>query len=396
MNNSIFSDRIADVPRSFIREILKVALDHTFISFGGGLPNRALFPVEPIKAAAAKIFETFGNDVLQYADSEGSKVLRELIARRYKTKKGLEVLPERVLITTGSQQGIDLMGKALINEGDDVVIDEPCYLAAIQAFSLYKPRFHPIPMNGEGMDVKRFKNLMSKIKPKLVYTVPNFQNPSGISYSEATRRAMAEIISGTKTMLLEDDPYWEIRFSGKDLPSFMSMIPENTVTLGSFSKIVSPGIRLGWMVAPDALLDKAIIAKQAADLHTSYFVQCMVYQYMVDNDVEKHIRLICDSYGKQCRAMMDAIKEFFPPGVTHSHPEGGMFLWAAMPEGASSRRLLDCAVKEKVLFVPGDPFYIGRKDSNTMRLNFTCSNEQEIRTGIERLGNAMKKLLPSR
>jgi 2-aminoadipate transaminase len=204
---------------------------------------------------------------------------------------------------------------------------------------------------------------------------------------------MAEVISGTKTIFLEDDPYGEIRFAGKPLPSFMSMIPENTVMLGSFSKIVSPGIRLGWLVAPEALLEKLIVAKQAADLHTSYYVQCMVYQYMVDNDVEKHIKKICECYGRQCRAMMDAIKEFCPPSVTHSRPEGGMFLWAAMPEGASSRKLLDMAVKEKVLFVPGDPFYIGKTDSNTMRLNFTCSNEQEIRTGIERLGNAMKKLL---
>jgi 2-aminoadipate transaminase len=391
--DSIFSDRIADVPRSFIREILKVALDHSFISFGGGLPNRALFPVEEIKLAAVKIFDTFGNDVLQYADSEGSKVLRELVSRRYKEKMGLNIPPERILITTGSQQGIDLMGKSVINEGDELVIDEPCYLAAIQAFSLYRPQFRPIPMNDEGMNVKLFKQLMLKAKPKLIYTVPNFQNPSGISYSEATRKAMAEAISGTKTILLEDDPYGEIRFSGKPRPSFMTLIPENTVLLGSFSKILAPGIRLGWLVAPEALMEKVIVAKQAADLHTSYFVQCMVYQYMTDNDVEKHIKLICESYGRQCLSMMDAIDEFCPRGVTHSHPEGGMFLWAAMPEGTSSRRLLDMAVKEKVLFVPGDPFYIGKKDSNTMRLNFTCSNEEEIRVGIKRLGTAMKKLI---
>lgn len=391
--DSIFSDRISDVPRSFIREILKVALDHSFISFGGGLPNRALFPMQEMKAAAAKVFDTFGNDVLQYADSEGSKLLRGLISRRYKEKRGLDIPPQRILITTGSQQGIDLIGKALINEGDLTVIDEPCYLATIQAFSLYRPKFQPIPMNDEGMQVKPFKQLMAKAKPKLIYSVPNFQNPSGISYSEATRRAMAEIISGTKTMLIEDDPYGEIRFAGKPVPSFMTMIPENTILLGSFSKIVAPGLRLGWLVAPEALLEKIIIAKQAADLHTSYFVQCMVYQYMTDNDVETHIKKICDCYGRQCKAMMDAIKEFCPPGVTHSHPEGGMFLWAAMPEGASSRQLLDLAVKEKVLFVPGDPFYIGKKDSNTMRLNFTCSNEEEIRVGIKRLGNAMKKLL---
>jgi 2-aminoadipate transaminase len=391
--DSVFSDRIADVPRSFIREILKVALDHSFISFGGGLPNRALFPVEEVKAAAVKIFDTFGNDVLQYADSEGSKVLRELISRRYKEKRGLDIPPERILITTGSQQGIDLIGKSLINEGDDLVIDEPCYLAAIQAFSLYRPKFHPIPMNEEGMDVKPFRQLMSKTRPKLIYAVPNFQNPSGISYSEATRKAMAEVISGTKTIFVEDDPYGEIRFSGRPIPSFMTMIPENTVLLGSFSKILAPGIRLGWLVAPEALMEKVIIAKQAADLHTSYFVQCMAYQYMIDNDVEKHIKLICESYGRQCQAMMDAINEFCPPGVTHSHPEGGMFLWAAMPEGTSSRKLLDMAVKEKVLFVPGDPFYIGKKDTNTMRLNFTCSNEEEIREGIKRLGSAMKKLI---
>jgi 2-aminoadipate transaminase len=391
--DSIFSDRIADVPRSFIREILKVALDHSFISFGGGLPNRALFPVEEVKAAAVKIFDTFGNDVLQYADSEGSKVLRELISRRYKEKRGLNIPPERILITTGSQQGIDLMGKAIINEGDDLVIDEPCYLAAIQAFSLYRPEFHPVPMNEEGMDVNLFKQVMSETRPKLIYTVPNFQNPSGISYSEATRKAMAEVIGGTKTIILEDDPYGEIRFSGTPKPLFMDLVPENTVLLGSFSKILAPGIRLGWMVAPEALMEKVIIAKQAADLHTSYFVQCMVYQYMIDNDVEKHIKIICESYGRQCKAMMEAINEFCPAGVTHSHPEGGMFLWAVMPEGTSSRKLLDMAVKEKVLFVPGDPFYIGKKDTNTMRLNFTCSNEEEISEGIKRLGSAMKKLI---
>lgn len=248
-------------------------------------------------------------------------------------------------------------------------------------------------MNDEGMQVKPFKQLMAKTKPKLIYSVPNFQNPSGISYSETTRRAMAEAISGTKTMLVEDDPYGEIRFAGKPVPSFMTMIPDNTVLLGSFSKIVAPGLRLGWLTAPEALLEKIIVAKQAADLHTSYFIQCMVYQYMTDNDIEEHIKKICECYGRQCRAMMAAIKEFCPPGIKHSHPEGGMFLWAEMPEGASARQLLDLAVKEKVLFVPGDPFYVNKKDSNTLRLNFTCSNEQEIRTGIERLGNAMKKLL---
>jgi 2-aminoadipate transaminase len=391
--DNIFSDRIKDIPRSFIREILKVALDRSFISFAGGLPNRNLFPVKEMKAAAVKIFDTFGNDVLQYADSEGSGLLRELISRRYREKKGLDIPPERILITTGSQQGIDLFGKCLINESDGLVIDEPCYLAAIQAFSLYRPVFHPVPMNDEGMDVKLFKQLMSKTRPKLIYTVPNFQNPSGISYSEATRRAMAEVISGTKTMLLEDDPYGEIRFAGRTETSFMSLIPGNTLLLGSFSKIVSPGIRLGWLVAPEALMEKVIVAKQAADLHTSYFVQCLVYQYLKDNDVEKHIKRICECYGRQCQAMIDSIREFCPDGVTHSRPEGGMFLWAALPGNASTRQLLDIALKDKVIFVPGDPFYINRKETNTMRLNFSCMDEASIRVGIERLGRAIRQLL---
>ncbi len=391
--DSIFADRIADVPRSFIREILKVALDHSYISFAGGLPNRALFPVQELKAAAAKVFDVFGNDVLQYADSEGAKQLRELISHRYKEKQSLDIPPGQILITTGSQQGIDLLGKSFLNEGDGLVIDEPGYLGAIQAFSLYKPRFHPIPMNDDGMDVKLFKQVMSGTKPKLMYTVPNFQNPSGISYSEATRRDIAEVINGTSTLLIEDDPYGEIRFSGTPKSSFKTLLPENTILLGSFSKIVSPGVRLGWLVAPEPLMEKILVAKQAADLHTSYFVQCLVYQYMTDNDVEEHIKLIRESYGRQCQAMINSIKEYFPPGVTHTRPEGGMFLWAALPDGLSSRQLLDIAVKDKVIFVPGDPFYVNKKDTNTMRLNFSCADEKMIRTGIERLGSAIKKLL---
>jgi len=391
--DSIFADRITGVPRSFIREILKVALDHTFISFAGGLPNPNLFPVKELKKAANKVFRTFGNDVLQYADSEGYYGLREAIARRYFEKKGLEISPEEILITTGSQQGIDLIAKCLLNEGDSLVIEEPSYLAAIQAFSLYRPRFTPVPLRDEGMDTDGLKRVYAAGSPKMIYTIPNFQNPSGITYSERNRHEIADIVSGKRTLLVEDDPYGELRFAGSPAPSFKKLLPESTILLGTFSKIVSPSLRLGWLAAPEAIMSKLIIAKQAADLHTSYFIQCMVYQYLKDNDIDKHIEKIRECYGRQCRAMINGIEEFFPASVTHTRPEGGMFLWAALPEYMSSRDLIDIAIKDKVIFVPGDTFFVNGRGANTMRLNFTCSGVEEIRTGTERLGNAIKKLL---
>jgi 2-aminoadipate transaminase len=391
--DSIFAERMADIPRSFIREILKVALDHSFISFAGGLPNPDLFPVKELKEASGKIFQTFGNDVLQYADSEGYQGLREVIAQRYLQLKGLKIPPEQILITTGSQQGIDLLAKCLLNEGDTLIIEEPSYLAAIQAFSIFRPRFLPVPLNDDGLDIVRLKQAFTSTKPKMMYSIPVFQNPSGVSYSEKNRQAVADIIKGTGTILIEDDPYGELRFAGSPTSSFKKFLPDTTILLGTFSKIVAPSLRLGWLVAPDAIMNKLIIAKQAADLHTSYFLQCLVYQYLKDNDIEKHIVKIRECYGRQCRAMIESIKEFFPASVNHTRPEGGMFLWSALPEGMSSRALLDIAMKDKVIFVPGDTFFVNKKGANTMRLNFSCADEKAIRIGIERLGKAIKQLL---
>jgi 2-aminoadipate transaminase len=389
----IFTDRMADIPRSFIREILKVALDHSYISFAGGLPNPNLFPVKELKEAAGKIFQTFGNDVLQYADSEGYKGLREVICQRYLELKGLKIHPDQVLITTGSQQGIDLAAKCLLNEGDTLVIEEPSYLAAIQSFSIFRPRFLPVKLNDDGIDIPGLKKAFNFSKPKLFYSIPCFQNPSGISYSEKNKHDVADIIEGSNTILIEDDPYGELRFAGTPTTSFKKLLPDNTILLGTFSKIVAPSLRLGWMVAPEPVMNKLIVAKQAADLHTSYFLQCMVYQYLMDNDIEKHIVKIRDCYGRQCRAMIDSIREFFPPSVTHTRPEGGMFLWASLPEHMSARALVKIAMKDKVIFVPGDTFFVNKKGSNTMRLNFSCADEAMIHTGIERLGKAIKKLL---
>lgn len=391
--DSIFSDRISDVPRSFIREILKVALDHTVISFAGGLPNRELFPVEELKKATNKVFEIFGSDTLQYSNSEGYSGLREMIAKRYHDKKKLDIPVANILITNGSQQGLDLLGKILVNEGDNIVIEEPGYLGAIQAFSIFKPRFNAIGLTEDGMNIEILKSVMSSSRPKLIYTVPNFQNPAGISYSEHTRHEMAGILKDTTTLLIEDDPYGDLQYCGSIKPSFKTILPNNTILLGSFSKIIVPGFRLGWIVAPDNIMEKLIIAKQASDLHTSHFTQCILYQYMKDNDLEAHIRKIREVYGNQLKAMLNSIAQYFPTEVSHTNPEGGMFLWVSLPKYASSRELLDLAIKDKVIFVPGDPFYINRQKTNTLRLNFSCVDEETIHRGIKSLGKAIEQLL---
>lgn len=391
--NRIFSDRITDVPRSFIREILKVTLDPDVISFAGGLPNRQLFPVDQLKEATCRVFESQGRDVLQYAGSEGYAELREYISAHYKERANLDVPVEHILITNGSQQGLDLLGKTILNDGDAVVIEEPGYLGAIQALSLYRPDFLPVPVSGEGMDLDALEAVFSDNHPKLIYTVPNFQNPSGISYSEHNRRELAGILEKTDTILVEDDPYGELRFSGRAKPSFKQLLPDNTVLLGSFSKSLVPGLRLGWIVAKPELMQKLIIAKQATDLHTSHFTQSIVSRFLHDNNADEHIYMIRDVYGRQCKAMLESIQRFFPSGVTYTKPEGGMFLWAELPKGMVAMDLFNLAVEDKVVFVPGDPFYVRGTGHNTMRLNFSCADEDTIALGIERLGSAIRKLM---
>ena len=389
----LFADRINDVPRSFIREILKVALQPDMISFAGGLPNRDLFPKAELKAATEKVFDRYGGETLQYSSTEGFLPLREYISRRYKQKNNLNVPVERILITSGSQQGLDLLGKVLINEGDGLVIEEPGYLGAIQAFSIYNPDFCTVPVDESGMDERVLENALSTKNPKLIYTVPNFQNPSGISYPEQNRRNIASQLEGRPVLLVEDDPYGDLRFSGMAKPSFYELIEANTILLGSFSKVIVPGFRLGWIVAPEQITGKLIVAKQAADLHTTHFTQCIIHQYLTDNDLDRHIAAITEVYGRQMQAMIDAIETYFPPGITHTRPEGGMFLWAELPHAYSALKLFDLAVSENVVFVPGDPFYIGKTDTNTLRLNFSCVDERTIETGIQRLGRAVAELL---
>ena len=391
--NNIFSDRISDVPKSFIREILKVAIDPSVISFAGGLPNRDLFPVAELQKATQRVFETAGKESLQYSNSEGYLALRQYLVNRYQEKQGITFTVDNILITNGAQQGLDLLSKAFLNEGDDVVIEEPGYLGAIQAFSVYRSIFNPVPINEEGLDIEALKQVLRTKSPKLLYGVPNYQNPSGISYSEQNRRGIAEVLANTTTLVIEDDPYGDLSFSGIMRPSFKTMLPEQSVLLGSFSKTIAPSFRIGWIIAPDSIMEKLLVAKQASDLHTGYFVQRIIHEYLVHNDFDEHIKQIVKAYSSQCAAMIRSIQTNFPSTVGYTKPDGGMFLWATLPAGVSSMALFDLAIKDKVAFVPGDPFYTNKQQTNTLRLNFSCVDEQTIDIGIERLGLAMKKLL---
>lgn len=392
--NSMFADRISDVPKSFIREILKVAISPNIISFAGGLPNRDLFPVQALKEASNRVFDADAADALQYSTTEGYMALRKYISERYKTVKGLNIEPKNILITTGSQQGLDLLGKTFLNENDRVILEKPGYLGAIQLFSIYKARFSPVTLNSDGLDLAELTKASSLRNTKLMYTVPNFQNPTGITYSDKNREAIAEILRGKPLMLIEDDPYGDLRYTGSHQSSFMHYLPEQTILLGSFSKTVVPSFRTGWIVAPDEIMEKLIIAKQASDLHTNYFTQKLLVEYLQNNDLNDHINKIKEVYGRQCMAMIESLKRHFPENVEYTLPEGGMFLWVTLPKGISAMELFQEAIKQDVAFVPGDPFYTNSKEIvSTLRLNFSCVDEQAIEKGIARLGATIREFM---
>jgi 2-aminoadipate transaminase len=392
---SFFAERMKHVPRSFIRDILKVAVSPEIISFAGGLPNKKFFPVEALKESAMRILTNNPGSALQYSNTEGLPELREQIAGYYK-QQGILIDPENILITTGSQQALDLIGKVFINEKAPVILEEPAYLGAIQAFSVFNPDFRTVPLESDGMNLEILERTLNKSKARLAYLVVNFQNPSGISYSYAKRKEIAALAIKHNLLLIEDDPYGLIRFSGKPEKSMYANAPENTLMLGTFSKTVVPGFRVGWIAAHKVYIEKLIIAKQAADLHTDIFAQKMIEDYLTHNSIQNHMQIISNAYGIQADAMTGAIKKQMGSVVEYTKPEGGMFLWMTLPEGCSSMSLFDLAIQQKLAFVPGFPFYINKTDTNTLRLNFSCSEPAEIEEGIKRLAFCLDEILDSR
>jgi len=387
-----FSSRMAKTPKSFIREILKVTTNPEIISFAGGLPNPALIDVDGIRKAAAAVLERDGRNVLQYSTTEGYLPLRQFIADRYKKRLGLSISPEEILITNGSQQCLDLIGKILIDPGDHIAIERPGYLGAIQAFSLYEPVFHPILLHEDGPDPAVIAHVLDTCPLRLFYGVPNSQNPSGITYTGTRRREIGSVMKTTTALFIEDDAYGELNFAGETLPSMREFLPDQTIMIGSFSKILAPGMRLGWVVAPPEIMDSLVIAKQASDLHSNYLSQRIVSEYLDHEDIDVHITKIRTAYKKQCDRMIGLIAATFPESVTCTRPHGGMFVWITLPEGCSSMDVFENALKENVAVLPGSPFYLDGGGTNTLRLNFSNSTDEKIVSGIGRLAKVIRDL----
>lgn len=383
------AQRMEGVPRSYIREILKVTAQPDIISFAGGLPHPASFPVDAVASAAASVLEEAGPEALQYTTTEGFPPLRQWIADRYK-RQGITVSADDILITTGSQQALDLVAKACIDRGGRVVMERPGYLGAIQCFAVFGPDFVTVPLTPRGVDTDGLRRAAEGAQ--VFYAVPSFQNPSGITYDDATRREVAEIMADTGCLLVEDNPYGELRFMGQHLPPVRAYMQAPSVLLGSFSKVVSPGLRLGWVCAPQDVLNPMITAKQASDLHTPGFTQRILHRYLMDNDVDTHIASIRARYGAQRDVMVQAIRRHFPEEVSCTEPEGGMFLWCTLPAGLSAEALFHKAIERKVAFVPGRPFYVDDTD-DTFRLNFSNSSPELIDEGIARLGQCLREFL---
>jgi 2-aminoadipate transaminase len=336
--------------------------------------------------------ENDGPSALQYSTTEGYPPLRELIAERY-ARAGVGVGPQDILIVNGSQQALDLVGKAFLDKGDTVLMEQPTYLAAIQAFAIFEPRFCALDLEEDGVNVADLAAALAGTRAKIFYAIPNFQNPSGISYSEEKRRETARLLGASGTVLVEDDPYGELRFIGKDLPPIRALMGNApAVLLGTFSKIVSPGLRIGWVCAGKDIMERLVIAKQASDLHSNGLAQRIVHRYMSTCDVQGHIQRIRAGYRSQRDLMVELVGRLFPPEVRCTKPEGGMFLWMTLPAGMSAFTLFERALEQKVAFVPGQAFFAGGGGGNTLRLNFSNSSPAAIREGMERLARVYAAL----
>lgn len=386
-----YSDSILKTPSSFIRNILKVTDAYEVISFAGGLPNPISFPIDELKQSVNDVIDANGAKVFQYSTTQGYLPLRQYIADKLNNKQSnLNYTADDVLITTGSQQALELISKVLLNKGDGVVIEEPGYLGAIQAFTLREPNFYGVPLETEGLNVEQFKDALKQPNVKMVYTVPNFQNPTGLTYTKERREEVFEAVKDQDVIFIEDDPYGELRFTGEHLPYIAAGKMTNSVVLGSFSKTVTPGMRLGYILTKNhELLNHVETAKQATDLHTNIFAQYILHQYLTNNEYEAHVEKIIALYKTQADAMLAAMEKYFPPYVKYTKPEGGMFVWVTLPEGVNALDKFTEAMEKKVAFVPGNPFYTDKESVNTLRLNYTNATPETIEEGIKRLAQIL-------
>jgi len=391
------ASRMASIKESEIREILKVTQRPDVISFAGGLPAPELFPIDAIDKVQHIVLQEAGTQALQYTTTEGFAPLRQWIAQRMNLRLGTDFDQDNILITHGSQQGLDLSGKVFLDEGDVVLCESPTYLAAISAFKAYGCKFIEIPTDNEGMDMRALETtLQSTERIKLIYVIPTFQNPTGKTWNLAKREQLASLASKYNVAVIEDNPYGELRFEGEDLPSVRSFNTTGQVLCtGSFSKIFCPGFRIGWIAADKELIRKYVLIKQGTDLQCNTVAQMVIAKYLELYNIDEHIEKIVALYKRRRDIALQAIADYFPDSVRYTHPEGGLFTWMELPEGASARVLLELALQSKIAFVPGGSFFPNNPKENTLRLNYSNMSEERIREGLKTLGGILKNYLAS-
>lgn len=390
----IFAKRTGRMSASIIREILKVSSKPGIISFAGGLPSSSTFPLKEFEEAVKEALHKNGAKALQYMVTEGLRPLKQYLCD-WLSKQGLHGNPDQMLLTHGSQQALELLGKIFLNPGDTILLEDPTYLGAIQAFNMFETKYVTVPIDSEGMKPELLEKALKRHpNVRFIYVVPTFQNPSGITMSLARRQALLRIAQKRKLPLLEDDPYGLLRFKGKALPSLFSLANgKGVIYMSTFSKLLSPGIRLGFVLAEQEIIRQLVLAKQPTDLQTNTFIQYAVYHYCKRGHLEKHLPLIIKDYSRRAAVMMEAIHSHFPPEVSYIEPEGGMFVWCTLPEGIKASEVFKKAIAQGVAFVDGSVFHANGGGENTLRLNFTSATDDQIRTGIERLGNVIRKFL---
>lgn len=389
----LFSDRMQGVKASAIREIFKVAGNPDFISFAGGLPAPESFPVEEIKKICNDILTENPVDALQYSVSEGYPELIELISARLSEKFSIDMNKNKMIIVSGSQQGADLLTKAIINEGDGVICEEPSFIGCLNTFRTYGAKLYGVPLEADGMNLDVLETTLSENKNiKMIYTIPTFQNPSGITASLEKRKKLLEIAKKYNVLIMEDNPYGELRFTGEDVPTIKSLDTDGIVVyIGSFSKVFSPGLRLAYMVFNEGLTEKLVVGKQATDVHTNIFAQMIAARYLKEYDIDASIAKAREIYKKRCTLMLSCMDEYFPKSVTYTRPEGGIFIWATAPEGTDALALMQDACEKKVAFVPGNTFMTDiDKICSSFRLNYSTMPDEKIINGIQLLGDLLK------
>lgn len=388
--NYKFAKRNDYVKASEIREILKVTENPEIISFAGGLPASELFPIEELKKVCFEVLDKDGEASLQYSTTEGYLPLRKSICKRMATL-GINSTEDNILITTGSQQALDLSGKVFIDEGDTIICESPTYLAAINAFKAYMPKFKEVSMDSDGMIMEDLESVLrGNPNAKFIYTIPDFQNPTGRTMSLDRRKKLIELANKYNVVIIEDNPYGEVRFAGEKIPPVKHFDTEGRVVyISTFSKIFAPGLRIGWICADTSFLEHYVPFKQNVDLHTNIFSQIMTYKYMEMYDIEEHIDKIRDVYKHRRELMIQCIKNYFPKNIEYTLPDGGLFIWVELPSNVDSTEVFTKSIANNVAFVPGNPFFPNGGFKNTFRLNYSNMPDDRIIEGIKRLGKVL-------